>query len=187
MPDPNALLLKADLKHLRLPTMLAEHDKLGREAAARDESYDAYLLRLTEPEVAARTANAIAARIRAAGFRELPAAFAQSPGDHEIHIDAGKVNTRDGWRDVKVAVEGVGVVAPPLSGRGGSVGVNRRVAVERAGGAGRSGSGTWPTGSWGAKRCWISTTRWNIWGKRAGRRWARRRWRGGWGGRRTGC
>jgi hypothetical protein len=34
----------------------------------------------------------------------LPAAFAQTPGDHELHIDAGKVNTvEDRWRDVKVA------------------------------------------------------------------------------------
>ena len=68
MTDPNALLLKANLKTLRLPTMLAEHAKLAREAAARDEGYDAYLLRLTELEVAARTANATAARIRAAAF-----------------------------------------------------------------------------------------------------------------------
>ena len=67
MSDPNALLLKANLKQLKLPTMLAEHDKLAREATARGEPYDAYLLRLTELEVAARTANAIAARIRAAG------------------------------------------------------------------------------------------------------------------------
>jgi DNA replication protein DnaC len=48
--------------------MLAEWEKLAREAADRDESYDAYLLRLTELEVAARSANAVAARIRAAGF-----------------------------------------------------------------------------------------------------------------------
>lgn len=48
--------------------MLAEWEKLAREAADRDESYDAYLLRLTELEVAARAANAVAARIRAAGF-----------------------------------------------------------------------------------------------------------------------
>ncbi len=48
--------------------MLAEHDKLAREAAGRDEPYDSYLLRLTELEIATRTANAIAARIRAAGF-----------------------------------------------------------------------------------------------------------------------
>lgn len=48
--------------------MHAEWEKLAREAADRDETYDAYLLRLTELEVAARTSNAIAARIRAAGF-----------------------------------------------------------------------------------------------------------------------
>jgi DNA replication protein DnaC len=48
--------------------MLAEWEKLAREAADRDEPYDAYLLRLTELEVAARSANAVAARIRAAGF-----------------------------------------------------------------------------------------------------------------------
>jgi DNA replication protein DnaC len=48
--------------------MLAEWEKLAREAGDRDEPYDAYLLRLTELEVAARSANAVAARIRAAGF-----------------------------------------------------------------------------------------------------------------------
>jgi DNA replication protein DnaC len=48
--------------------MLAEWEKLAREAADRDEPYDAYLLRLTELEVAARSANAVAARIRAAVF-----------------------------------------------------------------------------------------------------------------------
>jgi DNA replication protein DnaC len=68
MSDPNALLLKANLKQLKLPTMLAEWEKLAREAADRDEAYDVYLLRLTEVEVAARSANALAARIRAAGF-----------------------------------------------------------------------------------------------------------------------
>ncbi len=66
MSDPNALLLKANLKALKLPTMLAEYDQLAREAASRNESYDAFLLRLTELEVATRTANAIAARIRTA-------------------------------------------------------------------------------------------------------------------------
>lgn len=48
--------------------MLAEWEKLAHEAADSDEPYDAYLLRLTELEVAARSANAVAARIRAAGF-----------------------------------------------------------------------------------------------------------------------
>ena len=68
MPMPNDLLLKANLKQLRLPTVLAEYEKLARDAAARDEPYEAYLLTLTELEVAARSANAVAARIRAAGF-----------------------------------------------------------------------------------------------------------------------
>ena len=68
MSDANALLLKANLKQLKLPTMLAEWQKLAREAADRDETYDAYLLRLTEPEVATRSTNAMTARIRAAGF-----------------------------------------------------------------------------------------------------------------------
>jgi DNA replication protein DnaC len=68
MTDANALLLKANLKQLKLPTMLAEWEKLAREAADRSEAYDAYLLRLTELELATRAANAMAARIRAAGF-----------------------------------------------------------------------------------------------------------------------
>ena len=71
MNDANARMLKANLKQLRLPTMLAEWEKLAREAAARNQSYDAYLLQLTELEVASRSANAIAARIRAAGFPAL--------------------------------------------------------------------------------------------------------------------
>src|SRR5262249_44614169 len=68
MTRPTALLLRANLKQLRLPTMLAECEKLAREAAANDEPYEGYLLRLTEAEVAARSANALAARIRAAAF-----------------------------------------------------------------------------------------------------------------------
>ena len=68
MTETTPMLLKANLKQLRLPTMLAEHETLARDAASRDESYDSYLLRLTELEVATRTANAIAARIRAATF-----------------------------------------------------------------------------------------------------------------------
>jgi len=68
MTQPTALLLKANLKQLKLPTMLAEHEKLAREAAAANQPYEDYLLRLTEQEVAARSANALAARIRAAAF-----------------------------------------------------------------------------------------------------------------------
>lgn len=61
-------LLRANLKLLRLPTMVAEFEKLAREAAAANEGYEAYLLRLTELEAAARAGNAVRARIRAAGF-----------------------------------------------------------------------------------------------------------------------
>src|SRR5437868_6952349 len=68
MTQPTALLLKTNLKQLKLPTMSAEWEKLAREAAANNEPYEAYLLRLTELEVAARSANALAARIRAAAF-----------------------------------------------------------------------------------------------------------------------
>jgi DNA replication protein DnaC len=68
MTQPTALLLQANLKQLKLPTMLAECAKLAREAAANNEPYESYLLRLTELEVAARAANALAARIHAADF-----------------------------------------------------------------------------------------------------------------------
>jgi hypothetical protein len=36
--------------------------------------------------------------------RSTQATFAAAPGDREVQIDAGKVNTPEGWRDVKVAV-----------------------------------------------------------------------------------
>ena len=50
-PNP---LLRANLKSLRLPTMLGEHDKLARDAAASNQTFEDYLLRLTELELAAR-------------------------------------------------------------------------------------------------------------------------------------
>jgi DNA replication protein DnaC len=68
MTQPTTLLLKANLKQLKLPTMLAACEKLAREAAANNQPYEDYLLSLTEQEVAARSANALAARIRAAAF-----------------------------------------------------------------------------------------------------------------------
>ena len=67
-PDPSEMLLKHNLKTLRLPTMLSEYAQLSREAADADENYEQYLLRLTELEVATRSANALAARIKNAGF-----------------------------------------------------------------------------------------------------------------------
>jgi DNA replication protein DnaC len=68
MSDNTHMLLKANLKQLRLPSMNAEFEKLAREAAQANESYDQYLLRLTELEVAARSANALTTRIKQAAF-----------------------------------------------------------------------------------------------------------------------
>jgi DNA replication protein DnaC len=68
MADNKNMLLRANLKQLKLPAMGAEFEKLAREAAAANEGYEPYLLRLTELEVAARASNAVQARIRGAGF-----------------------------------------------------------------------------------------------------------------------
>jgi DNA replication protein DnaC len=62
------LLLKANLKQLRLPTVLAEFEKLAREAGQANQTYEEYLLRLTELEVATRAANALKARIKNGSF-----------------------------------------------------------------------------------------------------------------------
>ena len=61
-------LLRTNLKLLRLPTIGAEFEKLSREAAAENQSYGQYLLQLTELELATRQANALASRIKQAGF-----------------------------------------------------------------------------------------------------------------------
>jgi DNA replication protein DnaC len=48
--------------------MLGEYVRLAREAADADEGHEAYLLKLTELELAQRSANALASRIKAANF-----------------------------------------------------------------------------------------------------------------------
>lgn len=68
MPDTTLMLLKSNLRALRLPTMVAECEALAREAAEADQDYSTYLLRLTEMEVATRSANALTARMKQAGF-----------------------------------------------------------------------------------------------------------------------
>jgi len=68
MSDNENMLLKTNLKQLRLPTMKAECDKLAKEASCKNATYQQYLLRLTELEVAARAANALANRIKQAAF-----------------------------------------------------------------------------------------------------------------------
>jgi DNA replication protein DnaC len=64
----DTLLVKSNLKQLRLPNMHAEFEKLAREAANANENYEQYLLRLTELEVTARSANVLATRIKNATF-----------------------------------------------------------------------------------------------------------------------
>lgn len=68
MSEPKAMLLRHNLKTLRLPTMLSEYAKLSREAAEKDEDYESYLLKLSELEVNQRGANAIMSRIKNAAF-----------------------------------------------------------------------------------------------------------------------
>jgi DNA replication protein DnaC len=68
MGDATNELLKTQLRQLRLPTMGREFEKLARDAAAANQNYGQFLLRLTELELAARATNAVATRIKDAGF-----------------------------------------------------------------------------------------------------------------------
>lgn len=68
MSDPVTQLVKAHLKQLRLPAMGQELEKLSRDAAASNQNYEQFLLRLTEAELAARATNALEARIKQAAF-----------------------------------------------------------------------------------------------------------------------
>jgi DNA replication protein DnaC len=68
MSDNENMLLKSNLKHLRLPTIKAEYDKLAKEASCENATYQQYLLRLTELEMAVRAANAVTNRIKQATF-----------------------------------------------------------------------------------------------------------------------
>jgi DNA replication protein DnaC len=68
MADVTTELLRAQLRQLRLPTMGREFEKLARDAAASNQTFAQFLLGLTELELAARGANAVAGRIKDAGF-----------------------------------------------------------------------------------------------------------------------
>jgi DNA replication protein DnaC len=68
MVDATIDLLKAHFRQLRLPTMGKEFEKLARDAAAADQTFAQFLLRLTEIELAARASNAVVTRIRNAEF-----------------------------------------------------------------------------------------------------------------------
>jgi hypothetical protein len=61
-------------------------------------------------------AEAATCRENKAEQREVAAKFRKAVGDREVQIDAGKVNTETGWRDVKVvsiAVRPSGPRPPP--------------------------------------------------------------------------
>src|SRR5262245_50021487 len=68
MADVTTELLKAQLRQLRLPTMVREFERLAWDAASSNQTFAQFLLRLTELELAARAANAVTTRIKDAGF-----------------------------------------------------------------------------------------------------------------------
>src|SRR5437660_12257581 len=68
MADVTTELLKTHFRQLRLPTMGREFATLARDAAATNQTFAQFLLRLTEIELAARAANAVATRIKNAEF-----------------------------------------------------------------------------------------------------------------------
>src|SRR3954468_11939504 len=68
MADVTNELLKTQLRQLRLPTMGREFERLARDAASNNQKPAELLLRLTEGQLASRSANAVATRIKNAGF-----------------------------------------------------------------------------------------------------------------------
>jgi len=68
MADITTELLKTHFQQLRLPVMGREFEMLARDAAASNQTFTQLLLRLTELELAARAANAVATRIKHAEF-----------------------------------------------------------------------------------------------------------------------
>jgi DNA replication protein DnaC len=68
MADATIDLLKSHFRQLRLPSMSREFERLARDAAATNQNYFELLLRLTESELATRSAAAISRRIKDAKF-----------------------------------------------------------------------------------------------------------------------
>ena len=62
------VLLAHHLKHLKLPTVLREYDKVARECARDHTDHPGYLLRLIELELIDRERRTVERRIRAARF-----------------------------------------------------------------------------------------------------------------------
>jgi DNA replication protein DnaC len=68
MADATIDLLKSHFRQLRLPSMSREFERLARDAAATNQNYHEFLLRLTETELATRAAAAVSRRIKDARF-----------------------------------------------------------------------------------------------------------------------
>lgn len=68
MADATIDLLKSYFRQLRLPSMSREFERLARDAAATNQNYHEFLLRLTESELATRAAAAVSRRIKDAKF-----------------------------------------------------------------------------------------------------------------------
>ncbi len=69
--DTPQVLLEHHLKALKLPTILAEYEKVARESAADGIDHPRYLLRLAELELIERERRLVDRRIRAAKFPAL--------------------------------------------------------------------------------------------------------------------
>jgi DNA replication protein DnaC len=68
MANVTTELLKAQFRQLRLPTMGQEFERLARDAASTNQTFEQFLLKLTEIELSARAANAVTTRIKNAEF-----------------------------------------------------------------------------------------------------------------------
>ncbi|MCP3656661.1 MAG: ATP-binding protein [Herbaspirillum sp.] len=68
MTDTPQILLHHHLKKLRLPTFMAEYDKLAGQCASENKNHIQYLSRLTELEMIERERRMIERRIKAAKF-----------------------------------------------------------------------------------------------------------------------
>jgi DNA replication protein DnaC len=68
MANVTTELLKTQFRQLRLPTMGQEFERLARDAASTNQTFEQFLLRLTEIELSARAANAVTTRIKNAEF-----------------------------------------------------------------------------------------------------------------------
>jgi DNA replication protein DnaC len=68
MANVTTELLKTQFRQLRLPTMGREFERLARDAASTNQTFEQFLLKLTEIELSARAANAVTTRIKNAEF-----------------------------------------------------------------------------------------------------------------------